>query len=217
MTTHQSTRTSDRAVGRTAARPEGRSTGRRNRARSWPVPAARVGLSIIPLTAGVLRLVQLAGGPAVMPADHRFTGFPVPLVAHIVGAALFALVGALQFVPRLRRRSWHRRSGRMLVVAGLVVAISALWLTLFYQPQPGTGVVLYVFRLGVIGSGLLAPLALESRGLLRHSPPSRGTAVLASILTLTGGYLLRYAMVMAGRASADDPHATFEMTSPLAD
>ena len=57
----------------------------------------------IPLTAGALRLVQLAGGPAAMPADHRFTGFPVALVAHIVGAALFALIGAFQFVPRLRR------------------------------------------------------------------------------------------------------------------
>jgi uncharacterized membrane protein len=104
-------------------------------------------LSAIPLTAGVLRLVQLAGGPAAMPADHRFTGFPVALVAHILGAAVFALVGAFQFVPRLRRRNWHRRAGRVVAVAGLVVAVSALWLTLFYDPQPGSGAILFVFRL----------------------------------------------------------------------
>ena len=56
---------------------------------------------------------------------------------HIVGAAVFALVGAFQFVPRLRRRhpTWHRRAGRVLAVAGLTVAGSALWLTLFYDPQ----------------------------------------------------------------------------------
>src|SRR4051794_26128355 len=80
-----------------------------DRPRSWPVPAALIVLSAIPLAAGALRLVQLAGGPAIMPADHRFTGLPVALVIHIVGAAVFALVGALQFVPRLRRGSWHRR------------------------------------------------------------------------------------------------------------
>lgn len=37
------------------------------RERSWPVPAALAALSAIPLTAGMLRLAQLAGGPAVIP------------------------------------------------------------------------------------------------------------------------------------------------------
>ena len=119
----------------------------RHRPRSWPVPAALVSLSAIPLAAGALRLLQLAGGPAVMPADHRFAGFPGALVAHIVGAAVFALVGAFQFVPRLRRGGWHRRAGRVVAVAGVVVAVSALWLTLFYEPQPGSGAVLFAFRL----------------------------------------------------------------------
>ena len=63
------------------------------RERSWPVPVALVALSAIPLTAGTLRLIQLAGGPAVIPADHRFAGFPLPLVVHIVGATTYALVG----------------------------------------------------------------------------------------------------------------------------
>jgi len=123
------------------------SSDHRDRPRSWPVPAVLVALSAIPLAAGALRLVQLSGGPAVMPADHRFSGFPAALVVHIIGAAVFALVGAFQFVPALRHRSWHRRAGRVLAVAGLLVAGSALWLTVFYQAQPGTGALLYVFRL----------------------------------------------------------------------
>jgi len=131
------------------------------RERSWPVPVALAGLSAIPLTAGTLRLVQLAGGPALVPADDRFAGFPLPLVVHIVGAAVYALGGILQLVPRLRRRhpAWHRRAGRVLVVAGLLVAISALWLTLFFEPQPGTGDLAYVFRL-VFGSALAGCLVL---------------------------------------------------------
>ena len=132
-----------------------------NRERSWPVPVVLVALSAIPLTAGALRLVQLAGGPAAIPADHRFAGFPLPLVVHIVGATTFALVGILQFVPRFRRRHlvWHRRAGRVLAVAGLLVALSALWLTLFYEAQSGTGDVLYVLRL-IFGSAMAACLVL---------------------------------------------------------
>lgn len=42
------------------------------RERSWPVPVALIALSAIPLTAGTLRLIQLAAGPAVIPSDHQF-------------------------------------------------------------------------------------------------------------------------------------------------
>ena len=131
------------------------------RRRTWPLPVALVALSAIPLTAGTLRLMQLAGGPAVIPADHRFASFPLPLVVHIIGATTYALVGILQFVPRFRRRhlAWHRRAGRVLAVAGLLVAISALWMTLFYEAQPGTGALLYMLRL-VFGSAMAASLVL---------------------------------------------------------
>lgn len=137
------------------------STVQAGRSRDWPVPAALVALSAVPLTAGALRLVQLAGGPEIMPADDRFQGFPTALVVHVVGAAVFALVGAFQLVPRFRRhhRTWHRRAGRLVAGAGMAVAGSALWLTLLYEPQPGTGDVLYVLRL-VVGSATAASLVL---------------------------------------------------------
>jgi uncharacterized membrane protein len=137
--------------------------------RSWPVPVALVALSAIPLTAGSLRLVELAGGPAVMPDDHRFAGFPLPLVVHILGAATYALLGILQFVPGFRRRhmTWHRRAGRVLAVAGLLVAISALWLTLVYEAQPGTGDLLYVMRLA-FGSAMIACLVLGVSAIRRR-------------------------------------------------
>jgi uncharacterized membrane protein len=153
--------------------PVRRSKGRRDRLRNGPVPAALVALSAIPLAAGALRLVQLAGGPALIPADRRFSGFPVPLVVHILGAATYALVGALQFAPRFRRnhRAWHRRTGRVLTVAGLAVAGSALWLTLFYNPQPGTGDLLYVLRLA-FASAMAASLVLGFNAIRRRDIPA---------------------------------------------
>ena len=141
----------------------------RSQSRGWPVPAALMVLSAIPLTAGSLRLVQLAGGPALMPADDRFTGFPIALVVHIIGAAVFAIVGMFQFVPGIRRRhrAWHRRAGRAVAAAGLAVAGSALWLTLFYEAQPGTGALLYVLRL-VFGSAIAGFLVLGFTAIRRR-------------------------------------------------
>lgn len=133
------------------------------------VPAGLVALSVVPLTAGTLRLVQLAGGPEVLPADNRFTGVPLALVVHIVGAAAYALVGVLQLVPRFRRRhlTWHRRAGRALAVAGLLVAGSALWLTLFYEPQPGTGSLLFVLRL-LVASAMVGAIVAGVRAARRR-------------------------------------------------
>jgi len=157
--------------------PGGQSTSpgdkRAGQRRGWPVPAALVALSVIPLAAGSLRLVQLAGGPDLITADDRFTGLPAALVVHVLGAAVFALVGAFQFVPRFRRhRTWHRRAGRLVTGAGLAVAVSALWLTLFYEAQRGTGELLYVLRLGfasaMAASLLLGVTAIRRRDIAAH-------------------------------------------------
>lgn len=129
-------------------RPERPRPGARS---GWPLAVALILLSAIPLSAGMLRLIQLAGGPEFFSTDHRFDAFPVALAAHIAGAAIFAFVGALQFVPRLRHRHWrwHRRAGRVLVLAGLLVVASAVSLTLFYPAEPHTGHVLFAVRLVV--------------------------------------------------------------------
>jgi hypothetical protein len=134
---------------------------RSSRQRSWPVPVGVLVLSAVPLLAGLLRVVQLLGGPELIPADQRFAGFPLPLVAHIVGAGTYLLVGILQFVPRFRRRhrGWHRRAGRVLAMAGLLVAGSAFWMTLFYAQKPGTGQLLVVLRL-VFAAAMTASLVL---------------------------------------------------------
>jgi len=136
--------------------------------RSWPVPAALIALVTIAVIAGVLRLVQLSGGAATLPPNPRFDASPVPVVVHIVSAIVFALVGAFQFVPRLRRRrSWHRRAGRVVVVAGLGVALSALWLNQFFPRAHATRGIVYPFRL-VFGVALVVTLVLGFRAVRRR-------------------------------------------------
>ena len=125
------------------------------------MPVVLLTLAAIPLVAGTFRVIQLLGGPELIPADHRFADVPLPLVIHIIAAAVFLVGGAFQLVPRFRQkhRAWHRRAGRVLVVAGLLVAGSALWMTLFYATKPGTGLLLYLLRL-VFASVMAACLVL---------------------------------------------------------
>jgi uncharacterized membrane protein len=146
----------------------------RSTARTGWVPFALVALVLLPLFFGVLRLVELAGGPALMPANPRLNASPVPVITHIVSAVGYTVLGAFQFSTGLRRRrpGWHRAAGRVLVVRGLAVAFSALWLTLFYPRQPGTGTLAFVFRLafssGMAASLVLGVTAIRRRDVARH-------------------------------------------------
>ncbi len=155
----------------------------------WPVPVALAALSAIPLISGALRLLQLAGGPEVLPAEERFAGFPLPVALHILGAATYVLLGTLQFVPRFRRRhrTWHRRAGLILIVAGLVVAASALGMTLLYATKPGTGDLLFVLRL-VFGCGMVSCLVLGFTAIRRRDIPAhRAWMIRAYAIALAAG------------------------------
>jgi uncharacterized membrane protein len=120
-----------------------------------------VSLGAIPVIAGSLRLVELSGGAATMPSDARYDASPMPVVVHIVSATVFALLGAFQFSPQLRHRhaGWHRRAGRLLVVAGLGVALSALWLNQFYPRADATREVLYPLRMA-FGAAMVVTIVL---------------------------------------------------------
>lgn len=135
---------------------------------SLRVPAALIALTLIPLIAGSLRLVELAGGPQVLPTNPRVDASPAPVVLHVVAAAVYVVAGAFQFPARVRRshRTWHRRAGRVLVGAGLVVAGSGLWMTLFYPGAPG-GDLLWSVRL-VVGSVTAASIVLGFTAIRRR-------------------------------------------------
>ena len=133
-------------------------TIRTNRLTHWVPLALLIVLGLLPLLPAVGRMVVRfadIGAPPEMLADtSRFFVMPVPVVVHIVGACLFTLLGALQFSKSLRRRNWHRLSGRILVVAGMLAAASGLWLTNFYPPLGNEGPLLYTFRMAA-GLGML--------------------------------------------------------------
>ena len=137
--------------------------------REWLLPTGLVLLSFVPVLAGVLRLTELSTGAEVTPANARFFATPAPVVVHIIGASVYCVLGAFQFVPGIRRRHprWHRYAGRVLVVCGLAAALSGIWMTLTYPLPSHDGPLLNTFRL-VFGTTMVVSIVLAFLAIRRH-------------------------------------------------
>lgn len=131
------------------------SQAKRRAKRAWFIPLGLVLVSLIPVLAGSVRVAQLASGIRT-PDDARFFVSPTPVVAHIVCASFFCVLGAIQLAPALRWRwpNWHRQAGRVLAGCGVVAGISGTWMTLFYPHVPGDTWVLFGLRV-VLGPALV--------------------------------------------------------------
>jgi uncharacterized membrane protein len=143
--------------------------------KDWLIPAGLIALSLVPAVAGSARLAQLAGGAEVTQANARFFDSPLPVVVHVAAAIVYSLVGALQFSPgfRKRNRPWHRAAGKVLVVAGFLVALSGLWMAHFYPWPDFDGMAVYIQRL-VFGTMMLGSLVLGLDAIRRRDFKTHG-------------------------------------------
>lgn len=168
----------------------------------WRI-AGLLAFAAMPLTFGILRLLQLAGLSDAMPPALVS---PVPLVLHIVGALLYATLGALQFSTPLRRRwpSWHRASGRVALVGALLVALSALWLSALYvTPSPG-GLLLVGFRVAV-AIGMLISIALGVGAIVRGDIPHHRAWMIRSYALGLGAATQMLVLLAADIATGGPP------------
>ena len=93
-------------------------------------------LCAIGAAAATRRIVAIGGAPPAgssefLNLDAHFAAKARMTMVHIVPALLFVLLVPLQFVLSLRRRypRFHRWIGRFIMALGLLVGISALWLS----------------------------------------------------------------------------------------
>ncbi|GAA1364185.1 DUF2306 domain-containing protein [Catellatospora chokoriensis] len=126
--------------------------------RSRLVPYGLIALSFVPVVAGAFRVTELASGAPVDDANARFFAQPLPVVLHIIGATVYCLLGAFQFDAVLRRRRprRHRLAGRVLIPCGLAVALTGIWMAVFYDLPPVDGLGVMVLRLVFGGTMALA-------------------------------------------------------------
>lgn len=126
--------------------------GPRNRLRRW-IWALVIILAAIGTAVALRRIVNLvpivvdgyhppadrAGAAAQFAAlDDLFAHYPILTLIHIVPGLLFMLLGPWQFSAAIRARHlrWHRFSGRLFVICGAIIGISALVMS-FAMPAIG--------------------------------------------------------------------------------
>lgn len=126
---------------------------------NWFVIIGLLLLCVIPIAAGIHRLIQLSSG-VISDENRRFFNAPIPVILHIISMCIFGPIGALQFIPSLRgKNKWHRYSGQVIWVSGLISALSGLYMAHFYILPASDGTILYIERL-FVGTAMLASLIL---------------------------------------------------------
>jgi len=192
---------------------------RKNAATQWLPPVGLIALSLIPVLAGAARLTELMGNPEVTADNARFVLVPIPVSVHIVSVTVYSLLGALQFAPSLRRgrKNWHRSAGRVLVPAGVLVALSGLWMTVFYPRPPGDGESLVVVRL-IVGLAMLASIVVAVCAIRRRDFTSHGAWMTRGYALALGAgtqvfTMLPWVVVFGPIGAADEAARTALMTA----
>jgi uncharacterized membrane protein len=192
---------------------------RTNAPLQWLPPVGLIVLSLVPVIAGAVRLTELMGGPVVTANNARFVASPLPVTVHIVCVTVYSLLGALQFVPSLRRgrSSWHRVAGRILVPAGLLVALSGLWMTVFYPRPAGDGESLVVVRL-IFGTAMLASIVLAVWAIRKRDFASHGAWMTRGYAIALGAgtqvfTMLPWVAIVGPIGAADEAPRTVLMTA----
>lgn len=143
--------------------------------REWTFIAVVLIYSAVPSLGGLLRVAELLGAGATLPENPRATALPGPIGVHVLSSFVYCLLGALQFLPTVRRKhlALHRKTGAVVVVAGCLSALTGLWMTHYYAfPTELQGVALYWVRMvlgfSMVGLIVWAIHAARSRNILGH-------------------------------------------------
>jgi hypothetical protein len=125
--------------------------------KEWCILISLFLLSFIPAFAGLLRIIEILGGPAIIPENPRVIANPLLTFMHILSAFIFCIFGAFQFLDSIRRDApkWHRVNGSLVALAGIILGGSGLWMTHFFPlPIELQGNLLYVARL-IFGAAMI--------------------------------------------------------------
>ena len=135
--------------------------------------------------------------------DRRFAAHPIVTVLHLLPGGIFLVLAPLQFSARLRRRHIriHRWSGRLLIVAAIIGAVTGMYFGLL-MPYGGWGeaVAIAIFGGLFLGAIVRGFVAIRRRQVTRHREwmiRAFALALAISTVRLLMG-VLDYALTPAG-------------------
>lgn len=145
------------------------------------------------------RVVQIPTGQ--LPVDSlRLLAAPLSIWLHSLAGVLFSVLGPLQFARALRARfgALHRLSGRVFVLSGLVLGLSAL--SLLVQLDSRATILLDVTR-AIFGAVLIGTIMLGVRAARAHKMATHRAWMIRSYAIGVGGTsvaLVMFPIYLAG-------------------
>lgn len=141
---------------------------------NWRGPGLLLTLGTLNILFGALQLGNIYQGDAANPdlTNSHYQDMPIPIVLHIVAGIILNLLGPFQFAPgfRARRPGFHRWSGRLLVLSGVLVGITGLWMNEIFPPFGGmlkySGILAHSF--GILIALFLAMRFILKRDIAKH-------------------------------------------------
>jgi formate-dependent nitrite reductase membrane component NrfD len=176
------------------------------------LPARLIGMLGAPFGMFIGGYTGVLLGATAVPVWAKNARLLGPLfLSSALGASCAAISLALALLPGHREGSLGRlRRAEAVAVAGELLALGAIHLHSGRLAAPLTeGSLGRLHLIGSLGLGIVVPVLLHWLGPL-IGVPHRLITIVASALSLVGGFIVKYVVVMAGHESADDPSATFE-------
>lgn len=142
---------------------------------NWKIITLLSLLGALPAIPGLIivwTVIQGPGAPQIMAISDHYYANPMPIIIHAIAGAMFCLLVPAQFSLGLRRRlpRFHRYAGRFVIAAGLVMALSALWILAVYPISGGVAKysIMIITAVGMIAGLLLSLRYARARNIALH-------------------------------------------------
>jgi uncharacterized membrane protein len=139
--------------------------------RPAPLVLALAFCTFIPVLNALVETVQIPTGTYARDSAHLAVA-PLSWFLHVLAGAAFGIAGPVNFALALRRRfgRLHRVTGRIFVVAGMLLGLSAVSLILSVEPQrtPVIDIARVVFGLALLVALANAVAAIMRRDITGH-------------------------------------------------
>jgi formate-dependent nitrite reductase membrane component NrfD len=177
-----------------------------------PLPARLIGALGAPFGMFIGGYTGVLLGATAVPVWAKNARLLGPLfLSSALAAACAAISLVLALLPGHRAGSLGRlRRAETVAATSELLALGAIHLHSGRLAAPlSEGRLGRLHLIGSVGMGIIGPMLVHWLG-PAIGLPHRLVTVVASVLSLAGAFVVKYVMVMAGHASADDPSATFE-------
>lgn len=142
---------------------------------NWLIPTLLIFAMLVPIAGGTVRILDIAKGNKITEENARFFTAPIIVILHIICSCFYGILGSFQFSKSFRTNhiTWHKYSGSVLVILGLITSITGLYMTIVFPHVPTDGPTLYSIRI-LVGIFMTTSILFAIKAILNKKFKTHG-------------------------------------------